>query len=395
MKEDFMFSLPTRIEFGTKKIHSLIEYVRELGGSRIMILTDKGIGNAGIVKKVTDILDHGRFRYLIFDSIKENPKDKDCMDAYRLAKKEKVDLLIGLGGGSSIDTAKAVGILLEHGGSLQDWYGINTLQKSITPLISIPTTSGTGSEITFFSVITDTNSKQKMNILDKKMAARIALLDPELTFTLPAPITASTGMDALTHAIEAYTCNLANPLTDAMALYAMELIVQNLPRAYRDGADEDARKQMMLGSLLAGIAFGNSDVAGVHCMAEALGGLYDTPHGVANSMILPYVFEYNIPSNIPKHAEVAKRLGVQPAGKTTEEIAYEGVDKLYWLAETVNIPEMADVDNIEPEDFAYLAEGATRNVSASSNPRPLSVNEYMSLFHAAYKGKKGRILWNK
>lgn len=387
MLETFSFNLPTRIEFGNGQINNLGGYVRELNGTKVMVLTDKGIRASGIVNKVTDILEQKEINYIIYDNIKPNPRDQDCMEAYFLAQKEHVDVLIGLGGGSSMDTAKAVGVLLTHGGNISDWYGLNILHQPITPLICIPTTAGTGSEITFFSVITDTSTKLKMNILDYRVAPKIALLDPELTLTLPPAITASTGMDALTHAIEAYTCNLSEPITDALALYAIDVIIKNLSEAVNNGGNLEARRNMLAGSLIAGIAFGNSDVGGVHCMAEALGGLYDTPHGVANSMLLPYVFEYNIPSNVEKHAMVAKLLGVLPIGKTNEEIANEGVIKLRELANEVGIPKMKDLQNIKVEDFNYLAEGATQNVSASSNPRIATKEDYFALYIKAYEGK--------
>lgn len=387
MLETFQFNLSTRIEFGNGQVNQLATYVKELNGSKVMILTDKGIKSTGIVDRVIGLLQESEIEYVIYDDVKPNPRDTDCMIAYQIAQEENVDVLIGLGGGSSMDTAKAVGVLLTHGGDIKDWYGLNVLQRKITPLICIPTTAGTGSEITFFSVITDTTTKLKMNILDYKVAPQIAILDPELTLTLPPLITASTGMDALTHAIEAYTCNLSEPITDALALYAIDLIVKSLPEAVNNGSSLEARRNMLAGSLIAGIAFGNSDVGGVHCMAEALGGLYDTPHGVANSMLLPYVFEYNIPSDLAKHAKVAELLGVSTAGKSVEEIAYEGVTKLKELAIEVGIPKMRDLENINEKDFEYLAEAATQNVSAPSNPREATKEDYLNLFRKAYSEK--------
>ncbi|MDF2681713.1 MAG: alcohol dehydrogenase [Brevibacillus sp.] len=384
---DFQFHLPTRIHFGNGKVRELADHVRELGGKKVLLVTDQGIVKSGILQRVTDILENEKIDIVIYDQVKPNPRDVDCMEAYRLAKDAGVDLLIGLGGGSSMDTAKGVGTLLTHGGDIRNWYGLNVLQRPITPLICIPTTAGTGSEITFFSVITDTETKLKMNILDIRVAPKIALLDPELTVTLPPHVTASTGMDALTHAIEAYTCTISEPITDALALYAIDLIVKYLPTAVKDGSNLEARKNMLTASLIAGIAFGNSDVGGVHCMAEALGGLYDTPHGVANSMLLPYVFEYNIPADTEKHAIVAQRLGASREGKSEMETALEGVELLKKLAQTVQIPKMRELDNVDPSDFPYLAEAATKNVSAPSNPRQASMEDYLQLFQKAYDGE--------
>lgn len=383
---DFQFNLPTRIEFGNGKIKELGRCIRELGGTKALVVTDQGIVKSGILKTVTEMLEANAVAYAVFDQVKPNPRDVDCMEAYRIAREAGVDVLIGLGGGSSMDTAKAVGTLLTHGGQISDWYGLNVLQEPITPLLCIPTTAGTGSEVTFFSVITDTETKLKMNILDTRLAPRIALLDPELTVTLPSHVTASTGMDALTHAIEAYTCNISEPITDALALYAIDQIVRYLPIAVADGTNLEARKQMLAASLIAGIAFGNSDVGGVHCMAEALGGLYDTPHGVANSMLLPFVFEYNIPADPEKHVVVAERLGAVRGDRSAEETAREGVRLLKKLAETVHIPKMKDLGNVNPDDFLYLAEAATQNVSAPSNPRPATKEDYLRLFRMAYEG---------
>lgn len=383
---DFSFHLPTRIEFGNGKVNKLGKHVHEMGGKKVLVITDKGLMKAGVIENVLHVLNKENIDHVIYDDVKPNPRDVDCMTAYKVAMEEKADTLIGLGGGSSMDTAKAVGTLLSHGGEIKDWYGLNKLKKPITPLICIPTTAGTGSEITFFSVITDTSTRLKMNILDVKVAPQIALLDPELTVTLPPIITASTGMDALTHAIEAYTCNISEPITDGLALYAIDLIIKYLPMAVKEGNNIEARKNMLAASLIAGIAFGNSDVGGVHCMAEALGGLYDTPHGVANSMLLPYVFEYNILSDPDKHAIVAERLGGSREGKTAEEIAHEGVKLLKKLASDLGIPRMKELGYINPDDFDYLAEGATNNVSAPSNPRTAAKEDYIKLFQKAFEG---------
>lgn len=381
---DFQFNLPTRIEFGIGKVKELGRRIRELGGNRVLVVTDKGLVEHGVAGKVLAVLEQEKLDYVVYDETKPNPRDVDCIAAYGLAQGKEIDFIVGLGGGSSMDTAKAVGTLLSHGGELSDWYGLNTLKKTIIPLICLPTTAGTGSEITFFSVITDTVTQLKMNIVDVHVAPRIALLDPELTLTLPPSVTASTGMDALTHAIEAYTCTIAEPITDGLALHAIDLIVEHLPTAVQNGNHLIARKNMLAASLIAGIAFGNSDVGGVHCMAEAMGGLYDTPHGVANSILLPYVFEYNIPSNPQKHAVVAQRLGARKEGKSTEELAYEGVRLLKQLAETVEIPKMKELGYVNPKDFPYLAEGAIHNVSAPSNPRKASQEDYIRLFEKAY-----------
>ncbi|RRN69284.1 iron-containing alcohol dehydrogenase [Peribacillus simplex] len=389
---NFNFNLPTSIEFGNGKVKNIGKRAKELGGKKALLITDKGLAQTGILQKVTDSLDQESVNYIVFDEITPNPKDVDCHRAYQQFKDEEIDLLIGLGGGSSMDTAKAIGTLLTHGGELRDRYGLNLLEREITPLICIPTTSGTGSEVTTGSVITDTVTKQKEAILDIKLAPKLAILDPELTLTLPKSITAATGMDALTHAIEAYTSNIAEPISDALSLYAIELIAKYLPLAVENGNDLEARKNMLVASLIAGMAFDNADLGAVHAMAEPLGGLYDTPHGVANSIFLPHVFEFNIPSNLEKHAIVAEKLGANKVGKTIEETAYDGVVLLKELARKIGIPDFRDLGNVNPEDFPFLAEGASVHLCTQANSRKVTPADYLELFQKTYEAKNTTLI---
>lgn len=387
MRWEFNFNLPTSIEFGNGTVNNVGKRAKELGGDKVLIITDKGLAQTGILDRITNSLEQEGVSYLIHDEITPNPKDVDCVKAYEKFKNENIDLLLGLGGGSSMDTAKAIGVLFTHEGDLKDYYDFDKLEREITPLICIPTTSGTGSEVTSGSVITDTVTKKKEAILDIKLAPKLAIVDPELTLSLPKSITAATGMDALTHAIEAYTANVAEPISDALSLYAIELIAKYLPVAVENGKDIEARQNMLVGSMIAGMAFNNADLGAVHAMAEPLGGLYDTPHGVANSIFLPHVFEYNIPSNPKKHAMVAEKLGVKPEGKTFEEIAQEGVVLLHELASEIGIPKFRELDNVNPEDFQFLAEGAFNHLCTLTNSRKLSKDDYLKLFQKTYENK--------
>jgi len=254
------------------------------------------------------------------------------------------------------------------------------------PIICIPTTAGTGSEVTFFSVITDTKRKYKMSILDYQIGPALALLDPDITASLPASIAASTGMDALTHAIEAYTCRLANPITDGLALHAIRLIRQNIAAAVLD-KEEKARENMLIASLIAGIAFGNSDIASVHCISEAIGGLYDTPHGVANAIFLPYVFKHNIVADIKRHADVGYALGVDPL-LSPEEAAKAAVEVLFELSEKLSIPKFYEIDRVNPNDFPMLAENSKKNISDPSNAKEMTVEDYLAILREAYEDRR-------
>lgn len=380
----YSFELPTRIEFGEGVINEAGKEAKLLGATKIMLVADKGVICAGLTRPVEESLKAEGLEYIVFDNIVPNPRDIHCTEGYELAKKEGIDLLIAVGGGSSMDTAKAIGTLLTHGKTIQDWCGFQLLEREITPLIAIPTTAGTGSEVTPFAVVTDTNTHVKLNIFDPKAAAKVALIDPSVLMKLPSHIMASTGIDAMTHAVEAYTCNLANPHTDAYGLYAIELIMKNLYQAVHIPTIESCTG-MMLGSTIAGIAFGYADVAAVHCMAEALGGKYDTPHGVANAILLPTVTEFNIPSNVEKHANVARALGVDLSDITLEEAAIRGVNVLRKLCNDVGIKKMKEIEGIDPKDFPFLAEAAERNVSTPSNPREVTAKEYLLLFQKAYE----------
>jgi len=379
----YSFALPTRVEFGEGIIGTVGDEVKALGAKKVMLVTDKGVRGAGLTKPVEEILTKEKLPFIVFDQVVPNPRDVDCHAGYELAKKEDVDVLVAVGGGSSMDTAKAIGTLLTNGGIVQDWCGFQLLKKEITPLIAIPTTAGTGSEVTPFAVITDTKEHVKLNIFDPKAAAKVALVDPATLLNLPSHIMASTGIDAMTHAVEAYTCKVATPHTDAYALYAIDLIQTHLRNAVKS-PDITSCTGMMLASTIAGIAFGYSDVGAVHCMAEALGGKYDTPHGIANAVLLPTVTEFNMSSDYEKHANIAKALGVNISGMKIEEAAKHAVSELSKLSDDVGIPKIKDIDGINPDDFPALAEAAEKNVSTPSNPREVTAKDYLELFQKAY-----------
>ncbi|MDR1042896.1 MAG: iron-containing alcohol dehydrogenase [Clostridiales Family XIII bacterium] len=384
MINSFEFVLPTRIKFGSGVVRDIAGELKALGKSKPYIITDKGLIAAGIVGKVTDALEAGGYAdYKIFDEVEPNPRDTTVSRACEDAKAYGADALIAVGGGSSMDTAKGVGVLLTHGGAIGDYEGLDAVTRPITDLIAIPTTVGTGSEVTFWSVITDTKRRYKMSVGSPLVAPKLALVDPQLVSALPPGIVASTGMDALTHAIEGYTCTLSEPITDACALYAIRMIGKNIREAVGPG-DEDAKGNMLLASLIAGIAFGNSDIAGVHCMAEALGGLYDTPHGVANAIMLPYVMEYNYVADYRKFADIAEALGENTEGLSEEAAAKRSVEAVRKLNADLGIPSLKSTGAKE-EDLPELAKRASQNVSVDSNPRKAEEKDFLDIFRQAYR----------
>jgi alcohol dehydrogenase len=384
MINSFEFVLPTRIKFGEGVVRDIADELKTLGKSKPYIITDKGLVAAGIVGKITDALESGGYtEYKIFDEVEPNPRDTTVARACEDAKAYGADALIAVGGGSSMDTAKGVGVLLTHGGAIGDYEGLDAVVRPITDLIAVPTTVGTGSEVTFWSVITDTDRHYKMSVGSPLIAPKLALVDPQLVGALPPGIVASTGMDALTHAIEGYTCTLSEPITDACAIYAIRMIGKNIREAVGSGAEE-AKGNMLLASLIAGIAFGNSDIAGVHCMAEALGGLYDTPHGVANAIMLPYVMEYNYVADYRKFADIAEALGENTDGLSAEDAAKLSVEAVRKLNTDLGIPSLRSTGAKE-EDLPELAKRASLNVSVDSNPRKAEEQDFLDIFRQAYE----------
>ncbi len=382
MIANFEFVLPTRIVYGSGVSKTLAQELTAMGKKKPLIVTDKGLINAGVVGKVLQGLDEAGMSYDIFDEIEPNPRDLTVQRGYELAKALETDSLVAIGGGSSMDTAKGIGVLMSHGGIIQDYEGLGQVTKPICDLIAIPTTVGTGSEVTFWSVITDTKRHFKMSVGSPLIAPKIALVDPDLVESLPPAIVASTGMDALTHAVEGYTCTLAEPITDACGIYAIRLIAENIRKAVSEN-DKEAKAHLLMGSLIAGICFGNSDIAGVHCMGEALGGLYDTPHGVAMAILLPYVMDYNYVSDYKKFGEMAKAMGENIIGLSEKEAAYAAISAVEKLNRDLKIPTLKEI-GVQFDDLPELAKRSAVNVSVDSNPRAATEKDFLDIFLKAY-----------
>ncbi|MCL2565590.1 MAG: iron-containing alcohol dehydrogenase [Defluviitaleaceae bacterium] len=379
----FSFELPTRIVFGAGSSKNLFEEMNALKASRPLIVTDKGVKAAGIVDKVLAGLP-GDIKYQIFDDVDPNPKDINVAAGAKSYKEFGADSIIAIGGGSPIDCAKAIGVLAANNATdIKAYEGKNVPSKPLPALICIPTTSGTGSEVTFSSVINDTGKNYKMTVKNPYTAPKTAICDSSLTLSVPAHITAATGVDALTHAIEAFTATCAEPISDAAALYAIELIYDNLKPAFEDGSNLKARDNMLMGSMLAGIAFSHSDVASVHCIAESLGGMYDLPHGTCNAIFLPYMMEYCMDYCEKRYARVAKAMGL--SFNSDKEGAKAAVEAVKQLAKDVALPSFASL-NVNPSDYQKIAAASAKNISTESNPRPMKEEDYMAVLEMAHRG---------
>lgn len=373
---NFSFELPTRIVYGVDSAGKLPEFLREAEYRNVLIVTDRGIKESGLLTPLTSDLDEASLLWTIFDDVEANPKDYNVQAGAEKAREYEVDCIVAVGGGSPIDCAKAVSVVTTHGGRVRDYTDHTKITDKALPLVAIPTTAGTGSEITFGAVITDTDNHVKFTIKHQHIAPKIALVDPKLTITMPPALTAATGMDALTHAIEAYTATVAEPLADAAALYAIELIATHLKTAVFDGRNLEARAGMLLGSVLAGIGFSHSDVAAVHCIAEALGGKYDAPHGVCNAVALPEIMAYNIEACRQRYARVALAMGLRSTD--IEDGARKAVDAVQQLAKDVNLPGFRTL-GVQEEDFDELARNSALNGSNADNPRLMDEDDYLCI----------------
>jgi alcohol dehydrogenase len=381
MINNFDFILPAKIRYGKGIVKVLGEELRLLKTKKVMIITDKGLVKAGLVNRITDLIQAEGLSFITYDEIEANPKDYNVELASEIARKQSIDTIVAFGGGSPIDAAKAVAVLTKQGGKVRDYQGKGKIKDDCIPLITIPTTAGTGSEVTFSSVITDTKEKYKFTIKSPAIAAKVAIIDPELTLTVPPMVTAATGIDALTHAIEGYTVNCTEPIAEAVGLYAVEYIAKNIVEAVKNGENIEARDKMMMGSLLAGLSFSHADVASVHCMAEALGSMYDAPHGMCNAILLPYVMEYNLPSVEFKYARVARAMGIDE--KDDSKAAVEGIEYIKRLSKKIELPGIKSL-KINREDVNLLAEMSIKNGSNESNPRNIAKDDYIMLFNKAY-----------
>ena len=377
------FSLPTDLRFGTGASAELDPAAASLG-SRVLVVTDPGVRGIGLVDRVLAPLVERGVVVAIVDGVSPNPRDHECETIARRISNTEAEVVVAIGGGSAIDAAKCAAALATNGGTARSWVATTSLAQDPLPLIAIPTTAGTGSEVTRGAVITDEATHTKFTVKDARMAPRIALVDPDLTHSVPRHVTAATGMDVLTHAIEAYTGRRATPITDALALQAIRLTMSHLSTAVAHGDDATARDGMMMASLLAGMAFGNADVAAVHCLAEALGGRYDTPHGVANAVMLPHVMRFNLVATADRHAEIADAMGIDTRGQTAEAAASEAVQAVAALATEIGIPPFRNLPGAQPADFAALAVSAEANGSTPSNARPIKAADYERILTAAW-----------
>jgi len=379
------FQIKTKVLFGRGGLSKLGEIAHETGAKNVLLVADSALEKYGIIERAMACLREKGISGKVFQGVEPEPYLDNVEQAAALGGSVEADLVIGLGGGSTMDTAKAAAVLLTNGGKAEDYVGLDKVSLPGTPTIMIPTTSGTGAEVTFTAVFTNRETKAKGGINSPHLYPDIALLDPELTLPLPPAVTAQTGMDAMTHAVESVTSKSSTIFTEALALTAVRLIGENLRRAVFNGEDIEARENMLMGSLFAGLALANAGVGAAHALAYPLGGFYRIPHGLANAILIPYVMEFNLPAAELQFAKIARAMGEPVDGLPARRAADAAVDGVRTLCEDIGIPLSLAEIGVPAEDISKLVDGAlkvTRPVE--NNPRTLGKEEAQYIYERAF-----------
>ena len=361
------FFVKSDVVFGIDAIKELPKMLEEYNAKNVMVVYDSGVKMAGISEKVLEEVKKTNVNITIFDGVIPNPTNEVVEEAAEIAKKANIDVFVAVGGGSSIDLTKAVNILMTNEGKIGEYGGMNLVKEDVPPLIAIPTTAGTSSEITNVVALTDTEAVCKYVIIDNKIVADKVIADPEFTKTMPPSVTAATGMDAITHAVESYISNMATPLTKYHSIRGLQIFYENLPKVVENGSDINAREQMMLGCIVAGFGFSNANLGLAHGIAHTLSAHFHLPHGVANATVLPYVMEYNAESCPEEMVELAKAINL-PLSGDIEEDKYLLSKELLSMTKKVGIKTLSEL-GIKEDDFDMLANDVLKEPVLGFNPR--------------------------
>ena len=375
----FSYELPTKIEFGVGISERVPERVEECGGGRTLLVADPGVLAAGVVDKVTDALENASMPYVLFSDIEPEPEARSIVHGVELARSEGCDAVVGIGGGSALDSAKAIAVMLENEGHIRDYGGQNLVPNPGVPMIGLPTTAGTGSEVTIWSVISEKEEKVKYGVGSPYMTATIAMCDPELTLTLPPHITASTGIDALAHALESYVNKTTQPISEALSIRAMELIARSLRTAVVAGENLQARSDMLLASLSAALAFNPTRLGLAHALVMPIGANYKIPHSVGVAILLPEVMRYNLIGNLEKFVTIARIFGENTEGLSLRDAAELSVEAIRQLSEDVGVPEGLASYGVEEERLYDLAEAGMATGNVPVNPRKPTVDDLVGI----------------
>lgn len=376
-----LFQTTRRMVMGPGSLKRIGEEVRRLNAKSVMVITDQGLVKSGIVSTLETLLRKDEIVVSRYDAVDPDPGYEIAVRAAESTKQVNAELVIGIGGGSSLDIAKTASVLATNSSNVESLFGIDMVPKPGLPMILIPTTAGTGSEVTPIAILSDYQDKLKKGIVSPYLFPEVAILDPELTLGLPAPVTAATGMDALIHAVEAYTSVNATPLTDMLSERSMSLVFDNIRTAFANGQNLAARSNMLQGSLLAGMAFANAGVTAVHAFAYPIGAEFHIPHGVANSIMLAPVMEFNLLGNLPKFVRMAQLFGEDTYGMSDRRAAQLAVDSLATLAKDLKVPSSLGEFGVKEKDVPSLAEGVMKVTRLlANNPRELKLQDAEEIY---------------
>jgi len=379
----FIYRNPTKIVFGENTVNDAGIEVSELGCSKAFIVTDPGVVAAGLVERVQKAL--GSKFVGIYDKCIQDYGVHIINEASALAKEAGADCLVSVGGGSTIDTAKGIAVLIKEGGKLEDYAGFQLLTRPQTPHVVVPTTAGTGSEATMTAVVKDWDRHQKMLFSDTNMIPNVGILDPTIVAGLPKGLTATTGMDAFTHGVESIHTLQASPIADAMALQSIRLIYENLPKCVEDGSDLIARGQQQCGATMGGIAFDNAQVGLPHALAHSLGGLFNVPHGLANSIVLPHSMQFNLEESADRYALIARVMGLDVKGMSDVEAGQAAIDAVFAFTKMLGIPQKLSEAGVAEEGLIEVAELALSDGAIVYNPTLIfETDQIMEVLKAAY-----------
>jgi alcohol dehydrogenase len=380
------FETVRRIIFGCGSLENLGNEIKRINGSKVLVVTDPGLKSAGVVDAVTAVLDQAKLSFSVFAEVEPDPRVEVALASAEAAKAWGPDVIVGLGGGSSLDISKVTSVMLTNEGTIEKYFGMELVPRPGVPLILIPTTAGTGSEMTSICVLGDTKNKVKKGIVSEHMFARTALLDPKLTLALPPRVTAMTGMDALVHAVESFVGVRASVFTDTLNLQAIRLVAANLRLAYANGANLAARENMLHASCLAGMAFSNTQNGLAHALALAIGGKFHLPHGLLTAFIIPWVMEYNLIASPAKYIEIAKAFGERTQHLPEIQAARFSVQAVKSLLDDLGISYKLSSYGVPQEEFPTLAKAAVGAVRLiSNNPRAVTESDVVSILEANYE----------
>lgn len=383
--DSFLFRMSTPVLFGNGVVQQLAAKVKEFKASKVLVVTDQGVKQAGLLDKVTKPLEDSGLELAVFDAVEPDPSLDTIHKGANFFKQAGCDLIVALGGGSPMDTAKGIRVVADNGGHIRDYAGVNKVPgKASVPLITIPTTSGTGSEVTIFAVLSDWEYNMKITVTSPYLAADLALVDPLLTVSAPARITAASGIDALAHAIETYVSNISQPPADALALKAIQIIGTNLRSAVANGSNLEARNQMALGSLMAGMAFNNAFLGITHSIGAALSGHVHVSHGISIASLLPYVMEYNAMARMEKYREIAAALGERVENMTLREGALAAARSVHELVGDVGLPQHLQELGVKEDDLPAIAKDTLSHGMVKMNPRKPTETEILGILRKAF-----------